>query len=262
MRQKLGQHFLKNKDVLEALVKTLKVQEWDILIEIGAGHGELTDVYIGKKNKLFLLERDRELVTRLKEKYRHFKNVKVIEGDAVKTFPEIMKKTIKNKKYKLFGNIPYYITGALFRKISELKNKPQIAALLIQKEVALRVTASPPKMNLLAASVQVWAKTEVVRDVSRFDFSPSPEIDSSILVLSPLHKVSITAGYYAFIRRLFKQPKKTVLNNLREGLKGIKDEVIKHLLSSGIEPNTRPQNLNIKQIDNLSKEPLFLEEKS
>lgn len=260
MRQKLGQHFLRNKEVLEALVKILKIQQRDILIEIGAGHGELTDVYVREgKNKLFLLERDGELAAYLKQKYRQLKNIKVIEGDAVETFPEVVKKTVKRKKYKLFGNIPYYITGALIRKISELKNKPELVTFLIQKEVALRVTASPPEMNLLAASVQVWAKAEIARDVSRFDFSPPPEVDSSILVLNPLQKVNIPAGYYAFIRRLFKQPRKTVLNNLREGTTKTKDELLEILLKNDTEPNSRPQNLSIAQIINLAKQ--FISEK-
>ena len=85
---------------------------------------------------------------------------------------------------KIVGNIPYYITGKLLRIISELEHKPERTVLLIQKEVALRICATPPDMNRLAASVQFWADAEIIAHVPRNDFSPAPEVDSAVVVLN------------------------------------------------------------------------------
>lgn len=184
--------------------------------------------------------------------------MEVVEGDALKLLPEIANYQLKTTNYKLVGNIPYYITGYLLRTVSELKHKPSLIVLMIQKEVAERICAKPGEMNLLAASIQVWAKVEIVRFVSKKSFNPSPKVDSAIIKLIPTKNYPLpTKNYYTLLRVIFRQPRKTVWNNLRQltidGRELGKDKILEKLSSLGIEPTARPQNLTIENLKTLAK---------
>ena len=133
MGSKLGQHFLKESGYLKRITDSLEINSADTVIEIGPGHGELTE-YLIKANsgKIIVIEADHELTANLKEKYEGV--LEVIEGDALKELPKVVNRL--GKKYKLIGNIPYYITGRLLRTIGDLEIQPELTALTIQKEVA------------------------------------------------------------------------------------------------------------------------------
>ena len=160
------------------------------------------------------------------------------------------------------GNIPYYLTGYLLRLISELKQKPALCVFTVQKEVAERITASPPRMNKLAASVQFWANPEIIGFIPKENFMPAPKVDSAIIKLIPHTKKTTTIisqlylnsseiNYYKTINVLFRQPRKTILNNLRtvnNELKIMKEEIVKKLAEIGINPQARPQNLSVGDI--------------
>ena len=253
MRQKLGQHFLKNARVLKKIASAIHIKDSETILEIGPGHGELTDLLLAeatkhKKIKIIAIERDQDLAAQLKARYAALNNFKVITGDALKEIPKLFLSSNRLGARKIVGNIPYYITGALLREISELKHKPEVSALLVQKEVAARIIARPPKMNLLAASVRAWAEPKIIEDVSRFDFTPPPEVDSSLLVLNTIKNSDTPPYYYPFIRMLFKQPRKTILNNLSRGFGQPKNETRQTLVAAGIEPGARPQNLSREEI--------------
>ena len=277
MPRYLGQHFLINKKKLRKIADAIEIEQGDVLIEIGSGHGELTSELVNRlidkkiEAKIFAVEKDKNFVDFLKEKFSNEKNIEIIEGDALKVLPKLTanyKLPIAN--YKLVGNIPYYITGYLLRILSELENKPSLIVFLIQKEVADRICAlrqaqgkplrqaqGKPKMNLLAASIQVWAEPEIIANVSKKYFRPPPKVDSSIIKLKPKTQNLTPETYYQFIKILYKQPRKTIINNLASGIKAqglaeTKEEIIKKLLETGINPNKRPQDLNIKQIIELS----------
>lgn len=263
--QYLGQHFLKNKAILEKIADSLDLGKGDVVIEIGPGHGELTEVLGGRVwglgGRVITIEKDRKLVRELKNKIeirwkRSKDTVEVIEGDALKilkTLPD----TLYPKPYKLAGNIPYYITGHLLRILSELEHKPKTITLLIQQEVAERIVARPPRMNLLAAITQSWAEPKIIARAGKRDFSPPPNVDSAIVTLCPKpHAPASPAGglnprFFDFLRILFKQPRKTILNNLSAGEK--KEAIVAKIARTGIYPGGRPQNLSLKEMQNLFK---------
>ncbi len=190
----------------------------------------------------------------------------IIEGDALKLLPEIVAQLPREARYKIVGNIPYYITGKLLRVVSELEYAPERVIVLIQEEVAERICAAPPAMNRLAASVQFWADATIIARVPRNDFSPPPKVDSAVIVLknnflaknavrdrkikaSVQHAIEPTR-YYKTVRAIFAQPRKTLLNNLSViAGKGVtKEHIITHLQKIGIDPAARPQDLSIEQI--------------
>ncbi len=279
MFQRLGQHFLKNKTKLKKIVDALELKESDVVIEIGPGHGELTYEIKNKKPKIKIIaiERDKELARALSHRVAD-KDLEVIEGDALKEIKNQIEK-IKNTPHKLLrnytgqanqkskiienlkivGNIPYYITGYLFRVLGELESKPNIIVFTIQKEVAERITAKPPHMNLLAASIQFWAEPKIIGYISKKDFKPQPKVDSSMLKLEVRgERLEDSHTYYKFIRILFKQPRKTVVNNLVAGnrlqVTSDRGTILKKLHKFNIDPQSRPQNLTLAQIFALAKE--------
>ncbi len=276
MPRYLGQHFLINKKKIRKIVEALELKDGDVVVEIGPGHGELTFNLKSQISNLRIIaiEKDRRLAKNLKEKFQSDKNIEIIEGDALKILPKLITQlpNYPIANYKLVGNIPYYITGYLLRILGELGNpeqqqavygagKPSLIVLLIQKEVAERVCAAPPKMNLLAASVQFWAKPKIVGYISKKYFKPMPKIDSAIIKFTTYDKQFTTndaKNYYKFIKILFKQPRKTILNNLISNYQFLisKQDIIKKLTKAGVNPQSRPQDLNIEQIKKLTS---FLE---
>ncbi len=246
-------------------MSALDVHSSDALIEIGSGHGELTNKLLavsfellGKDRpatKIIAIEKDKQLAKELKEKFSNNAAVNVVEGDALKILPDVIKGyKLKAKSYKLAGNIPYYITGHLLRTIGALPNKPERCVFTIQKEVAERIVAKPPRMNRLAASVQFWANPEILGGISRHLFRPPPEVDSAIIrlmTINPPADEKAAISFNQILPILFRQPRKTIFNNLRARFP--QDEVHKNLRQIGAESNARPQDLSIDQIIHLAR---------
>ena len=254
MNKRLGQHFLINESAIKKIVAALDLEPTDIIIEIGPGKGALTDELAsqltGKSGykKLILIEKDRDLAAGLYKKYFQNKQIEIINDDALKA---LLKLTGKKNNYKIIGNIPYYITGKLLRILSELEKKPELTVLMVQKEVAERIFSSPPQMNLLAAAVQFWAEPKILLTLKPEDFDPPPKINSAVIKLTTINKRQLTSDndkYYKLLHIIFKQPRKTLMNNLKSGLDLSKNDIERALSSLKIDKNSRPQNLSLKQI--------------
>ncbi len=254
MGQRLGQHFLTDKITLKKIAELLNIEKGDTIVEIGPGHGELTFEIKDNSIKIIAIEKDKKLAENLELRVKDLglENIEIIHGDALKE--------IKNQKIignlKIVGNIPYYITGYLLRTMGELEKKPSLIVLTIQKEVALRICAKPGEMNLLAASIQFWAEPTLEMIIKRGLFSPPPKVDSAVIKLSvlPTKSKEESKKYYELIKKVFAQPRKTILNNLSHGFDMTKDEVSEKLERAGIKPGYRPQNLTINKINILAAE--------
>jgi len=255
--RRLGQHFLKDESVLIRIAEAIEIKPTDTIVEIGPGHGELTThIVSASPAKIIVIERDENFVPNLKLLGKKGTTVEVIEGDALEILPDLPKThNLEEGNYKLVGNIPYYITGKLLRTLGELDKKPSLIILTIQKEVAERLTATPPKMNLLAASVGFWGTPEIIRKIKRGSFYPQPKVESAVVKIIPKKPPKNRAeslAYYALVKALFKQPRKTIANNLKNGLSISKKEVESMLLKHDLDPNLRPQNLSLDTINTLS----------
>ena len=254
MFQKLGQHFLINQSAIEKIIAVLELKKNETIIEIGPGQGALTIPLVKKCEKIGCkiigIEKDQELAKSLEVKSE---KLDIVTGDILKELPKLISHfPHPTSNIKIVGNIPYYITGKLLRVLSELKNKPSLIVLTIQKEVAERILAKPPKMNLLAAATQFWAEPKIIGYLKSSDFSPAPEVESAIIKLTT--KTQPTANsenYYKLVKILFKQPRKTILNNLVDGLGISKLTALEKLKKIGLSGQERPQNLNIKTIKSL-----------
>lgn len=253
--QRLGQHFLINKSVLERIASAINPQTGDTIIEIGPGHGELTEeVRIQNlESRIIAIEKDEQLAQQLKEKYCNNQNIEIITGDALKIIPSLIQDTrykILNTPYKIIGNIPYYLTGFLLRTLLELEHPPREIVFTIQKEVAERIVAFPPQMNLLAVSVQYFGNPELLFTIPKSDFNPPPKIDSAtirITLREPLPFPKEREHFFKVIKAGFKHPRKLLINNLSEGLDIPKQTLEETFKKEGINLTTRAQELSLKQ---------------
>ncbi len=245
-KKSLGQNFLIDVSFRQKIVDALDLSKSDTVIEIGPGHGEITEKLRGRGGvvRIILIEKDSELIPQLQKKFQD-KGMKIIEGDVLNILPKVVAR-LSGIRYKIVGNIPYYITGKLLRVIGELPHLPSITVLTIQKEVAFRIVANPPGMNLLGASVQFWADPRVVALVPREAFRPKPKVDSAIIEIHT-KKGGFGAralNYYALVKILFKQPRKTILNNI----KPLGERGALAFLRAQIDLSQRPQNITQEQL--------------
>lgn len=255
-KKSLGQHFLINKKALLTITESLKISADETVIEVGPGHGELTDILIASPaKKIIVIEKDHELAEALKEKYKGIASrLTVTEGDVLKDLIPIIENL--NAPYALAGNIPYYITGYLLRVVGDATHKPLRTVFTIQKEVAERICAVAPDMNRLAACVQIWGLPRIAMKLKPNDFNPPPSIDSAIIEIEtkkdPLTGASLQ-NYYETVGILFQQPRKTVLNNVSDGFDIPKEKALTLLTEAGLIGTERPENLTIETIQKIAE---------
>src|SRR3989344_6474372 len=255
----LGQHFLVNRATVRTIIKHLDPQPGETIIEIGPGTGVLTiplaEVCAQVNAKFIAIEKDKQLAEKLVNSINSNWKLEVMIGDALKIIPKLITDNrLPITNYKLVGNIPYYITGRLLRVISEIEPKPTHALLTIQEEVAQRITAKEPHMNLLSAITHAWAETHILARLKAEDFDPPPKVRSAIIELTARREPLTPhfASYVRLMKILFKQPRKTAFNNLRAGLRAPEKTLETCLREIGIHPAARPQELSLLMLVNLA----------
>ena len=252
-KKKLGQNFLVNEGVYRKITAALGIRPSDTIVEIGPGLGTLTD-YLTAAKRVIAIEKDSRLADYLKSRYHDNPNVQIVEGDILKFAPRAY--SLKLKAYNLVGNIPYYLTSHLLKTVFDNWPLPKLVVLTLQKEVAQRITAKPPKMNLLAVSVQYHAIAEIVAYISRGSFYPTPKVDSAIVRIRPYQRKRPTkfdSFLFKAVKAGFGNKRKQLLNNLSIGLKMPKEKLITKLRSIGITPSRRAETLTLEEWQKISQ---------
>lgn len=248
-QKKLGQVFLKDQSFVNKIIKAGQINEKDLVLEIGAGKGILTQALLKTKAQVIAIEKDPELVKFLKKRFENNSNLKIIQGD-IRDFL-ISDSQILKSNFKVIGNIPYYLTSHLIKLLLELEKQPEDIILMIQKEVAQRIIQKPSKMNLLAVSVQFYAHAKIISYVPKTAFSPKPKIDSAIIKITPFvdnkRIKTIEQSFFKIIKAGFKQPRKLLINNLCLNLKIDKKIIEKSFKKLDLPLNIRAQNLSLDQ---------------
>lgn len=235
----LGQNFLINHGIIEKIIRAGELTKNDVVLEIGPGSGVLTQALAEKAGKVIAIEKDVRLISELKNRFKNFENIEIIEGDILKVSSEDY--NLKAESYKLIGNIPYYITSHLLRKVLSSPGsgwpKPELIILMVQKEVAQRIVAKPPDMSLLALSVQLYSNPKIVSYVSKGSFRPIPKVDSAILKIEPKEDVDhgLIEKALVLAKKAFASKRKQLKNTLGK----------KILEKSNIESKKRPEELEL-----------------
>lgn len=245
-RKELGQHWLKDKYSLQAMIENAEVKAGDYVLEIGPGTGLLTDELVAIGAKITALEFDHTLAQQLLFKYASNKNVQVIEGDIRKfDFASLP------ANFKIVANIPYYLTANLFRKLIDSDKKPDVASLLVQKEVAERASAEAGKLSFVAVALQVFYQIRAGEVVPAHLFEPAPKVDSQILVLQqrddPLLETDKIEDFLILVKAGFDQPRKKLISNLLREVKDEKEVLLQIFDGLEIDSSVRAQELSIDQ---------------
>lgn len=269
-KKSLGQNWLINPVILDKIIFAGEINKSDVVLEIGPGTGNLTEKLAEHADKIIAIEKDRRLIEYLERMFEtpgpdstaplNKVGVEIVEGDILKLN---IKKLLKNSKlkiedahYKIVGNIPYYITSRLLRKIFEEWPWPELIVLTIQKEVAQRIMAKPPRMNLLALSVQYYSEPKIISYVSKNNFRPVPKVDSAIIKLSSRGKQAAkeeTEKLFRFMKAGFAGKRKQLAGNLERGLELEREKILEAFEKAGIIQTARAENLSLDKWQELLK---------
>jgi 16S rRNA (adenine1518-N6/adenine1519-N6)-dimethyltransferase len=249
--KRLGQHFLWQKGTLRPMIEAAELKKTDLVLEIGPGQGILTRELARVAGRVVVVEKDARLIPILKRNLRGLNNIEIIKDDVLKieNWNLIENCKLKIKNYKVVANLPYYIATRIIREFLEAPEPPNLMVVMVQKEVAQRIVARPPRMNLLAASVQFYAEPKIIGYVPKTAFWPKPKVDAAILRIAPLidtNRQLINADrFFKIVRAGFSQPRKQLINNFSQGLKMPKEKVRNWLLKNRVNPTSRGQELSL-----------------
>lgn len=245
----LGQHFLVDQTVLDTIVSAAELSKKDLVVEVGPGLGILTSELAKKAGNVVAIELDTKLASDLKQKLSSLSNVNIINADILKV--NLSELIGKKNYYKVVANIPYYITSPILHYFIEASRKPSLMVVMVQKEVGKAIVAEPGEMTVLAVSMQLYSKPRIISYVSSQSFYPPPKVDSAIIRFDmfpePVVKITDINNFLAFVRCGFRSPRKQLRNSLAQGLNMKPAEIIPILTEAKIEPQRRPEMLNIAE---------------
>ncbi|MDO8496543.1 MAG: 16S rRNA (adenine(1518)-N(6)/adenine(1519)-N(6))-dimethyltransferase RsmA [bacterium] len=258
-KKSLGQNFLINPHIIDKIVSAAEVSKDDIILEVGPGTGNLTMELAKKAKKVIAVEKDHRLIEYLREHLNNeHKNIEIIEGDILKMLPDHC--SLNSCGYKIVANIPYYITSHFLRNILESADwrmaQPKLIVLTIQKEVAQRIIAKPPHMNLLALSVQYYSEPEIIGYISKNNFRPVPKVDSAIIRLNPkseARNLKQTEEIFKVMRAGFSEKRKQLAPMLSKKLGINKDTVLEAFKKNELKETARAEELSLNQWQELAK---------
>jgi len=256
-RKGLGQHFLVDDEALGKVVDSADLSPDDIIVEVGPGLGALTRELASRVDRVMAVELDNRLATMLKESLATLDNVSVINDDILRIDLAGLLKKEQVSSYKVVANLPYYITSPVLRHFLDTPVRPKTMVVMVQKEVAKTIAASPGQMSLLSVSVQFYGRPEIVSYVPADSFYPAPEVDSAILKISvpdqPRVAVSNEERFFNLVRAGFSVSRKQLVNSLALGLKLPKTDITRLLNECGIDTKRRAETLSIEEWAHLSK---------
>jgi len=245
-KKSLGQNFLKDENVAVQMVDSLKINDADHVIEVGGGLGFVTKYLVKEPNlsKLDVYEIDERAVNMLNERFGRCRGVKILKENILDA--RICEDF--DASYKVIGAIPYYITSPIIHHLLNVRNRPTKIVLLIQKEVADKLISKVPRANYWSYITAGYNVLKVM-DVSAELFDPAPKVDSSVLLFEKTENLTENIPFRkwsGFLHKAYKNPRK-MLN------KAFDKELLK---SVGINPQDRPQNVNLEEWIKLYKKAL------
>ena len=248
----LGQNFLTSKSVLEDICDAAKPQEG--VLEIGPGFGVLTQELSRHSKKVVSIEIDSSLIDVLEYTLSECDNVKIVQGDVLKTdLRKLIKEEFGNTKISIAANLPYYITTPIITKVLEEKLPINNMVVMVQKEVAERLCAKPATKDYGAITLlcQYYCSPQITTIVPAGLFVPPPKVDSAVLTLHMLEKPRVDVKdekmFFKTVKSAFSQRRKTLANCISATFGISKDTLSDMLISLGIDPKRRGETLSIDE---------------
>lgn len=247
----LGQHWLRDRMVLAHIADCAELTPDDTVLEIGPGLGTLTSELLRRSHDVVAVEFDSELARKLPAQFPG-KNLRVVQSDILSFDLSDMP-----AGYKVVANVPYYITSKIVQLLMTAENKPSVAVLLVQKEVAERLAAQPGDMSILAVSAQLFADVTLGDVVPAALFTPPPKVDSQVVVLKTrsepfLNDVS-ERDFFRVVKAGFVAKRKKLRSSLAGGLGVSKDQAVVYLAAADINPDNRAEDLTLEEWRTLAR---------
>jgi 16S rRNA (adenine1518-N6/adenine1519-N6)-dimethyltransferase len=259
-RQRLGQHFLEDLDWREQIARAIHVSPYSTVpllrddkhcwIEIGSGHGEMTEHLLATGAPVHAIELDPKFISGLRHLAKKFPNLTVVPGDILKTDLAAL---AAGRRIRIYGNLPYYITSPILHHLLTFADIIDEIHIVIQTEVALRLAAQPGTKSYGYFSVltQLYARPEFVFEIPRDAFNPPPEVTSALVTLRiPGERAKLrladVSKFLDFVKLSFSQKRKTLVNNLRSLAKP--DAIREALAALTLRPDARAEQLSVSQL--------------
>ncbi len=270
-RKRWGQHFLTDPRILASIVEAAGVSSTDTVLEIGPGLGHLTRVLAARAGRVVAVEVDPELASKLENDFAKTPNVAIVRGNVLDHLPiEWLSSGAEqiagagdipaslSKVFKVVANLPYYITSAILRYLLDAAVKPSAIVVMVQRQVAQRMVAQPPEMNLLAVSVQFFARVRLIRTIAPGAFYPRPKVESAVVRLDVMEPPPLgpkeTGEFFRLVRAGFGERRKQLRNSLARGL-GLSASVAESLLARAqIAAVRRAETLTLPEWQELYRE--------
>ena len=251
----LGQNFLIDDNVIENIIKTAEIEKNDFVIEIGPGLGTLTSKLVEKAGKVIAIELDKKMLEILNDRFALYKNFKVINEDVLKVDLNNLIKEENDNNYsvKIVANLPYYITTPIIMKLLEEKLNINSITVMIQKEVADRLTEIPGGKNSGAITycVYYYSEAQEMLTVPNTSFVPEPKVNSEVIRLNIRKEAPVKLNdeklFFKIIKASFTQRRKTLVNGLSNSGITTKEKIKEVLQSLKINENIREEELTIEQ---------------
>lgn len=252
-KKKYGQHFLIDKNIIQKITKAISPAADDLIVEIGPGKGALTEELYHLTKNLVLVEIDNELIQELRNK---FPDIRIINKDILKCD---FHSEFYDSKFRIVGNIPYYITSQIIFKIFDNYKIIKDAVFMIQKEVAERIIskAGTKAYGILSVFAQLYTEPEILFNVSRNVFYPHPEVESSVLRLKIKDEIPLTPEeeklFRLIVKAAFNQRRKTLRNSLQKIFSNLSEDLKTKFFKIDFDFSKRSEELTLKDFFYLAK---------
>lgn len=247
----LGQHWLKDRFILEEIAECAELSKDDVVLEIGPGLGTLTSVLLRQAASVVAVEFDEALAKKLPGQFPG--TSLTVHNQDILSFDL----TQLPKNYKVVANVPYYITSKIVQLLSEASNPPSLAVLLVQKEVAERLAATPGGMSIMSVAAQVYTEVELGPLVLAEYFTPPPKVDSQVVILrrraEPVFGDLPEKSFFRIVKAGFVERRKKLRSSLAGGLNVEKERVDLALQECGLAPDVRAQELSVQDWVHLAR---------
>lgn len=286
--KRLGQHFLVDESYLERIVDAAEIEPADTVLEVGPGLGVLTEALCARAGRVVAVEIDEAMREILTDRLGRLANLSIVAADILAVDPVALLEAdaasgalgdaaghavvdartaaateagapalaqahfgLLRGHYKVVANLPYYITSAVLRRLLEARERPTRAVVMVQKEVADRITAAPGDMSILAVAIQLHAAVQRMAIVPPGAFHPPPKVSSAVLRLdlhaAPPVPVDDVRAFFKVVRAGFGQRRKQLKNSVAAGLHVADEQAVAALVRAGVDPSRRAQTLTLAE---------------
>ncbi len=246
----LGQNFLADQAILERIAAAAELAPDDVVLEIGAGLGTLTELLAQHAGRVVAVELDQRLMPVLHSVLAGCSNVQVVQGDILALDVGALVAE-QDRRYKVVANLPYYITSAVLRHLLEASVRPQCIVVTLQREVAEAIVAQQGQMSLLAVSVQFYGRPRLLFRIKPGSFYPAPAVESTVLRIdlydAPPVAVEEPAAFFRIVRAGFSQRRKQLRNSLAAGLAQRPEAIAAKLAQAGVDARRRAETLSLEE---------------